>query len=626
MSQRCLLLLAGMGILPVGLLAQEPLHVSGENCTFQRDPEEFLTKEERTIHDVNARAVAYAAKAGMRFAGTVRSVNPWDVPWRNLIDEEIFSRLEKDRIQVAPLSTDAEFVRRIYLDLTGRLPQPAEYRAFVEDKSPGKRDALIDRLLNTEEYMNRWATWLGDLVGNNRTAFNANQNVSGRNAMYDYLRNAVNTDKSFRDLAWELIAASGNNYDTGPANWSVRTITPGGPVQDRYDTGYIRPATIFLGLGHYDCLACHDGRGHLDQLSLWGRSVARVETYRMAAHFARLNIAGRAVPGTDPYSGSFDISDRTAGTYDLNTNFGNRPNRVRIGTMLNVMPEYRDGKTPKAGQTWREGFADNLTADPMFAANTVNRVWKQLFQLALAEPVDSLDPARLDPDKPPAAPWTYQTAHPALLKRLAGQFVGTNYSLRELIRTIVSSNAYQLSSQYDGTWKLDYVPLFARHYPSRLDAEAVHDAIAQASGNWANYMPQGFAGPVRSAWELPDTTEPGGGTGNLLNTFLRGNRDTQTRRGDGSILQSLTLMNDAFVRDRIRAALSPNVRAAVAMTDNNAAVEELFLWYLGRVPNDAERSKAVAALRRATTPALRTQTVEDLAWALINKVDFLINY
>jgi hypothetical protein len=614
--------LLGFVAVGLGIWAQG----SSDNCSFQRDPQSFLDREERTIREINQRTLAFAAKGGARMASRSRNVSAGDLPRRNFIDEELFGRLEREQVPVAALTTDKEFIRRIYLDLAGRLPTPGEYRAFIDDPNAGKRDALIDMLLFSPDYTARWSTWLGDLVQNSRTAANANQNVPGRNAMYDYLRASIHTDKSFRDIAWELTTASGNNYDLGVVNWSVRSITPGGPVQDRYDTALIRLSTAFLGLGHYDCLACHDGRGHLDQLSLWGRSIARSETYRMAAHFSRLNIVGRSAPNTDFYSGSFDVSDRATGTYDLNSTYGNRPNRVRIGTLLNVTPEYRDGKVPAAGQNWRQAFADNLTADPMFARNAVNRIWKQLFQLALAEPLDNLDPARLDPDKPPPAPWVYQTAHPQLLKKLSEQFVNSNYSVRETIRTIVSSTAYQLSSRYEGEWKLEYVPLYARHFARRMEAEEVHDTLSQASGNWVNYTPQGFAGTVRSAWVMPDPSEPGGAAGTLMTTFLRGNRDSQARRQEGSILQSLTLLNDTFIRDRIRLTTSPNLRTAATVTNNAAMIDEVFLLYLGREPNEEEKAKALAAFAKATTAAQRNATIEDLAWVLVNKVDFLINY
>jgi hypothetical protein len=246
--------------------------------------------------------------------------------------------------------------------------------------------------------------------------------------------------------------------------------------------------------------------------------------------------------------------------------------------------------------------------------------------MALAEPMDSLDPARLDPDKAPPEPWAYQTAHPRLLQKLAEQFIASNYSVREMIRLIVSSNAYQLSSRYEGEWKLEYVPLQARHFARRLEAEEIHDTLSQASGNWANYLPQGFAGPVRSAWLLPDPTEPGGAAGTLMTTFLRGNRDTQLRRQEGSILQSLTLLNDTYIRDRIKLATSPNLRAAALIGNNAALIDEVFLWYLGREPDAGEKATAMAAFAKATTAALRNATIEDLAWVLVNKVDFLINY
>ena len=189
----------------------------------------------------------------------------------------------------------------------------------------------------------------------------------------------------------------------------------------------------------------------------------------------------------------------------------------------------------------------------------------------------------------------------------------------------------RLSSRYDGEWKPDYVPLYARHYARRLEAEEMHDALAQASGNLPAYTIAGFSEPVRSAWGLPDTSEPQNNAGNgrnFMDVFLRGNRDTQVRRQDGSILQQLALMNDPFVRDRIRVASSANLQAASRMTDPNAIVNHLFPLYLGREANATERQKAVLFLSRAitATAAAKNTAIEDLAWTLINKIDFLYSY
>jgi hypothetical protein len=125
--------------------------------------------------------------------------------------------------------------------------------------------------------------------------------------------------------------------------------------------------------------------------------------------------------------------------------------------------------------------------------------------------------------------------------------------------------------------------------------------------------------------QLPDTVS-GGPAAAFMNTFLRGNRDTQPRSQAGSILQQLTLMNDAFVTNRTKVAASPVLANISKLTDNDAAVEQLFLTFLSRYPSDTERQLAVNTLKAATTATLRNNTIEDLAWVMMNKLDFLFSY
>ena len=595
------------------------------NCSFKSDPDAFLARESRARRMILDRASKFNAAAGeSRY-----SVPASEIPIRNLIDEHILGRLAQSNVRSARLTSDEEFVRRIYFDLTGRLPSAEQYFDFISDSAPNKRSVLIDRLLFSQEFLDRWTLWLGDLVQNNVTASNFNQQIDGRNAMHRYLRVSLFEEKSLRDIAWELITATGNNYDSGPANFSAKWITPGGPVQDRYDTAMVRSTTAFLGMSHYDCVTCHDGRNKLDQISLWGKSTTRMEAYRMSAFFARVDIRGRGnLPGNF-YSNSQDVSSRATGTYDLNTNFGNRPNRTQIGSIRNVTPEYRSGQAPAMNADWRAFFADQLTSDPMFARNMVNRLWKAMFNLGLVEPVDGLDPARLDPDNPPPAPFTLQATHPALLIALARHFESNNYSLREMLRLIAESSAYQLSSRYDGPWSIDSVPLFARHYPRRLDGEEIHDALAQSTGFFLNYTVQNWDETVRWAGQLPDPTEPRnnlGGAAAFMNVFLRGNRDTQQRSQAGSVIQQLNLMNSTFVLDRIRINSSPVLRDLAKITSNRDLVNEMFVRFLTRFPDEAEAANAEAHLAKATTAAQRNSYIEDLAWALVNKLEFIFSY
>jgi hypothetical protein len=326
---------------------------------------------------------------------------------------------------------------------------------------------------------------------------------------------------------------------------------------------------------------------------------------------------------------SYEVSDAAAGTYDLNTTYGNRPNRTKIGTVVNLTPSYRaTGAAPK-DTNWRAAFAQNLVNDPLFSINLANRLWKQMFNLGLIDPVDTIDPARLDAANPPPDPWTLQPTHPVLLGKLAKAFADGGYQLRPFLRLLVQSTAYQLSSGYEGDWSPDYIPLYARHYPRRIEGEEVHDAIAKATAILGSYSMQYMDGTMAWAMQLPEPLEPRKNEGNanvFMSTFFRGNRDNQQRSQAGSIQQQLYLMNDQFVTNRVKVAASPKLKAMTAIAKDSDLIDEVFLTFLSRYPTDYERSKALPFLAKANTAALRSTAVEDLAWVCINKVDFLFSY
>jgi len=607
--------------------------VSSENCTWIAAPGEVQTRGLRARREAFERTLEFARS--MPKTRAAKTVPASELPVRNFIDEEIFARLQAEGVPAAPLAGDEEFLRRVTLDLTGRIPSAAEIRAFVADADPDKRDKAIERLLGSEEFIDKWSLWLGDLFQNAAFAQNRSQQINGRNAFYRWIRNALVEDKSWRDIATEIITASGNNFDAGTAgtNFLIRGFAPMGPAQDTYDLLLVKTATTFLGMGHYDCLLCHNGKYHLDMVSAWGAKVTRLEAQQMAAHFARLTMAARRAATTDYYYRSFDVSERANGFYVLNTNAGNRPNRAPAlidgRTVTNLAPAWRDGK-PASGN-WRESFVRSMIEDPMFARNYANRLWKAMFNLALAEPVDGLDPARLDPRADPPEGWTYQASHPWLLEKLAEYARSTDFHLKDMLRLMAQSTAYQLSSQYDGEWDMTKAPLFARRIPRRLHAEEIHDAIVKATQLPQPYMVQGFAEPFVWAVQLPDTSEPrSNGTARaFLDAFSRGNRDTLPRTQDGSILMSLNLMNSPFTNNRARAtgtSASPYLAALARGGSNEEIVEDMFLTFLSRRPTEYERGVAVKALEKASSAQGRATALEDLAWALMNKIDFLFSY
>lgn len=604
------------------------------DCTFRANPSAFLERESRAIRQVFDRTSQY--DAALASAANKKSKKPTEaaapastLPPRNFIDEEIFGKLQEKNIPSAALSTDEEFIRRLSLDLTGKLPTPAEIRAFLADDSTDKRDVLIDKLVGSPAFVDKWTMWWGDLLENCVFPGLFDRREDGRNAYYSYIRNFVQTDTSLRDVVPELITATGNHYDavTGAANFPITAKTNMGPAQDTYDNGLVKAATYFLGMSQYDCLLCHNGAGHLQEINLWGARTRRMDAWKMAAFFSRLNMPSRSVPSTNFYFNSYDVSDRTTGTYDLNTTTGNRPARNPIGTVKNLTPEYREtGATPKDGN-WRAAFGEQVYKDPMLAVNFVNRFWREFFGMGLVEPYDMLDPDRLDPANPPEDPWTLQATHPVLLQKLAQNFRDGDLNVRRLIKRIVRSNAYQMSSRYDaGPWTLDMVPLFARHYPRRLWSEEIHDILAIGSGQFNNYTLKNMPA-VKLAMQFPDTDEPrsDGNTSAFLNYFLRGNRDSRQRASDQSILQRLAAMNDNFVNIRTRAA-APNLATIFKIPDNAQAAEEIFLTFLGRMPSDLESKTAVAYLAAAQTATDRNNALEDLVWACINKADFQFSY
>jgi hypothetical protein len=440
-------------------------------------------------------------------------------------------------------------------------------------------------------------------------------------------------DEKF-DADRELITAAGDNsFNQGELNWMVGGYIGGGPAQDIIDSQTVNVAETFLGISHMNCLLCHNGRGHLDALSLWGSQTTRYQAWQMASFLSHTAIARHTEPDNSR-AYHWSVLPSVTRDYTLGSTSGNRPARVGPGCVAGkpcyVAPAYLfGGAGPNPGEDYQAALARLVTGDFQFARASVNYIWGQFFGRGIVDPPNQFDPARLDPDNPPAAPWTLQPSNARLLNALAQRFIDGGYSLQALMREIVTSDAYQLSSRYDGAWDPNWEPLFARKFVRRLWAEEIHDALADASGVVPHYKVTGFSDQgfptVDYAMQLPDTVNvPGGGATAFLDSFLRGNRDDNERKPDGSVLEALSLMNDPFVMSRTAAtgaAASPLIARNLAKSDEDF-VDAVFLAVLSRYPSAEERPTAVAALRSGN----RTQAARDLVWALYNKVDFLFNY
>ncbi len=534
---------------------------------------------------------------------------------KNFIDRHIFGRLEKAGVKPARLASDAEFLRRAYLDLIGRIPDAKTVREFLADRNPDKRDRLIDSLAETDDFVDRWTLWLGDLVRNNARNL---RSTTARNLMHNYLRQFVAENRPFDRLVFELLTASGDNYQNGPVNFIAREWAAA-PVQDIYDNLAVASARVFLAAPIL-CISCHDGRNHLENINLWLVGKKREEFWRQAAFFARLAFQ-RSLIENNQYR--LVITERERGEYTSQARPGIRP--PRYGGPYT--PAYIfDGKEPDPSRNRRAELARMIVEDPQFARAMVNRLWAELMVIGIVDPPDAFDFARQDPNNPPPEPWSVQPSHPALLEDLAREFVSSGYNMKHIIKLIARSSAYQLSSRYDGEWKEEYAPLFARHFIRRLEAEEIHDSIAVATGVPGSYQLAGFAERLVWASQFPDTSEPlsNRAVAAFLNLFGRGNRDTAERSTEGSIGQALGLMNNTFITSRVSASREGSLLWTLIRLNpvsDERLVEEIFLATLSRFPTPEEREFGLKALA-----GNRAAGAENLQWGLINKLDFIFNY
>ena len=557
---------------------------------------------------------------------------------KNLIDQYIYQALQAAGVSPADRTTEYEFLRRASLDLTGRPPVAERVRSYIADQSPDKRAKLIEELLASPLFVDRWTMYFGDRFKNAQTlpSSGIQRMPEGRDAFYNWIKNNVVTNKPFDQVARELIASQGTNSwenEQAPINWMVGGRV-NGPAQDIYDSQTVNVATTFLGLSHTNCLLCHNGRGHLTALSYWGAQTTRYQAWQLAAFVAKTSeVITRPDPMNAPNRYYWSVTDNPkAGDYALNTTTGNRPSRLPSSpSEKTVAPVYFfNGNAPKSGENYRVALAREITSDPLFATAAVNYMWKEFFGRGIVNPVDQIDPARLDPDNMPSdcadpQPCGIQPSNPYLLKALAQDFSNSGFDLKGLIRKIVNSETYQLSSRWSGTWDPTLEPLFARKLVRRLWAEEVADSIAWTSNLPMIYTVQGTTNKVNWAIQLPEPSSAG-----FLGYFLPGNRDDQPRRSDGAVQQALALMNDATVLARIKAmgtgSTASTMQQLVLQSPNDTVlVTNLYLAVLTRPPSDVELAIGLKAVQSGTG-ATKADKASNLMWALYNKVDFIFNY
>ena len=558
---------------------------------------------------------------------------------RNLIDQHIFGRMDRDHIPHAPLSSDQEFIRRVYLDATGALPSIGAVRSFLADRDPAKRDKLIDSLVGTDAFANQWAWYWGDL-------FRTNDTAGTGTSFHLYTKEWLKVDRPYNEVFADIVTAFAKDHSSVPATGfysasnynATRALSPTDPDNyylsnrlDFIDEVTVDVSRIFLGL-NTDCISCHNGAGHLNSVNLYLSKKKRADFHQQAAFFGKMRVIdgwSDRVLNIDVSNAIYDDSGTGYSTKDdapfateAETRFPRSPRSYEPAFLLT-------GETAKPGENPRHALGRILPSHIQFARAAVNLVWTKLMVIGFVEPYDAFDLDRLDPKNPPPAPWTVQPANPELLEALAQDFRSNNFSIQHLIRAIMKSSAYQLSTHFDGAWKDAYIPYYARRYARVLSGPEAVDAIATATNR--PYQFNLLGQPVNKVLDLAGPSGVGGrgrggeglAVGAMLQAFFQSNRQTPATLGNqASSVQAMMMMVSPVVSNRVAADKGTRLATLLDFGKSDAEIlEELFVASIARTPTDSE-----VKVSRHLLAKDRKTGFEDIQWALLNSPEFLLNH
>jgi hypothetical protein len=491
-------------------------------------------------------------------------------PEANFIDTFVNAKLQRMKILPSTAASDAEFLRRVSLDIAGVPPTIDEVRAFVADPTEtlAKRSAKIEQLLSGSGYVEHWTLKWSDLLLNRR------KTVTERGvwAFRNWIRQAVASNRPYNQFAAELITASGNTFENPAANYFRIAREPKLVMENM--------TQVFLGT-RFNCNQCHD-----HPFERWTQR----QYYELAAWFA--DVGRRPLPDGDEF---VFTTASPAAVVNPDTNVAASPR----------FPFEHAGPVDAASSR-RNQLAQWLTApeNPYFAKSIVNRYWSYFFGRGIIDPVDDIRASN------PAS-------NPELLDALTKDFIASGHDLKRLIRLICNSAAYQRSLETT-QWNDDDLINFSHAVPRRLSAEQLYDSIIQASG--APRALPGVPAGFRAA-ELPDPQVEVA----FLDMFGRAPRESPCeceRTSDVSLGQTLNMVNGSTIADAIAHPQGLIARSLAANTTTDALIETVYLSVLCRNPSAEELSKAQAYFASAGSPK---EAAEDLMWALINSPGFLFN-
>ena len=504
----------------------------------------------------------------------------------NYIDELVFDRLQKLRIAPSDICDDETFLRRVTLDLAGRVPTVDEYRAFMADASVDKRRQKIDELISDDAFADLWTTiWAEQLrvMGGNYAPVGTH--IKAADAFYEWIRTQLRNDRPLNEFVSEMVSASGSNLINGPAN--LYTMLVHGP---RFESKAFAAdfSQVFLGV-QIQCAECHN-----HPFDRWTMG----DYYSFVSFFTGM----KRKPGVEPREQRIYYDTAAPPARHL---IDQRPMPAR--TLGAIEPVEHDGDP-------RRALADWLTSpqNEMFSRNLANRIWAQLLGRGIIEPVDDVRVSNPPVNGP-------------LLDALSQHLVESKFGLRSLVRDICNSRVYQLSAEPNSSNERDSRQ-FSHARLRRLRADVLMDSVVTATGVPRNFS--GFPAGTRAIDVYPrvsgDTSGPHFGD-QFFETFGRSSRNTicacETKK-EPTLSQTLHMAVGSTVQPRIGAG--GRIKQLVEKNEfSGPVIEDLFIMALSRRPTSSE----MEALQQLVVDAQKDPAIyEDILWGLLNSTEFVFNH
>lgn len=498
------------------------------------------------------------------------------------IDRLFLAAWQKNGIEPAPAATDEEFVRRLYLDLAGRIPATSETREFLASESTAKRSELVDHLLDGPAFVRHFTIiWRNALIPQ---AFNEPGTRSLVPGFEAWLWKHFSEGTPYNKVVHELITSPidfGNNQagllqsaNSPSAFFIVRQLQP-----ENLATGTSR---AFLGV-RLDCAQCHD-----HPFDKWKRD----QFWNMAAFYSGFQRPDNADP--DNQAMMMNVRENEAAHSIKVPSTGNI---VNAKFLTGGEPEWKENDQP------RKILADWVTSrdNPWFAKMAVNRLWAQFLGQGIVQPVDDFSD-----NNPPS--------HPDVLNLLAEQFIAHDYDLKFLVRTITATRVYQTTSRQTHDSQSDPTQ-FARAALRGLTPEQFFDSLAEAVGY---YQPYRTDNPFVIDGDTP--------RGRFLELFRDENESPLLK--ETTILQALAMMNGEFIDNATTLENSQTLRAVAdfPLMTNDEKLDTLFVAAFSRRPTDSERATFGKFITDGGTTGDAKSAMADIFWAMLNSSEFLLNH